>query len=141
MAVVAILGIGDETIPHDAHGIRVLRELKRIAGESGMTFIECGTVPENFSGLLRELSPSLVVLIDAVSPVPGDAAAVRVIDRESIGGISFSTHALPLTVFLDYIETTMHAKTLLIGVSSPLGAVPDAAACALAVKDIIEAQD
>ena len=144
MVRVAILGVGDETIPHDVHGMRVLRALKRLAKDhDDIAFIECGVVPENFLGLLRELSPELVVIIDAVSPASGDvqvpegAQAVRVIDRDSVGGISFSTHALPLTVFLDYIETTMGAKTLLIGVTGPLGKGLDVHASAEKVLTLI----
>ncbi|MBI4976385.1 MAG: hypothetical protein HZC28_02825 [Spirochaetes bacterium] len=118
--VTAVLGVGDETIPHDRAGIIVARELAALVKAEaigGIHVFECGVTPEHFSGVLRPLKPARVVIVDAMSPGVGEDNGVRVVSKDQIGGISFSTHALPLTVFLRYLESSLGCTTAIIGIT------------------------
>lgn len=85
----------------------------RIRGP-GWIALDCGTVPENFTGKVREISPELLVLVDAADMgiTPGE---FRVVAPEYIDDVAFGTHALPLRLLIDYVRP--HAgRILFIGI-------------------------
>lgn len=97
----------------DALGLEVLKLLRDKVPES-VRLIECGIMPENFTGVVERFEPSHVLLVDAASfnAKPG---VVRLVLPEEIGGVAVSTHALPLSVFAEVVQKTVKAKVLLLG--------------------------
>lgn len=65
-----------------------------------------GTAPENLTGEILRFEPSHILLVDAadLGLKPG---TVKLIDPETIGGASFSTHALPLKILADYLRQSL----------------------------------
>ena len=59
--------------------------------------------PENFTAEVRRLRPAAVVIVDCahMDEAPG---TLRLIDPREIGGVSFGTHGLPLSVLADYLS-------------------------------------
>ncbi|MHA1238647.1 MAG: hydrogenase maturation peptidase HycI [Candidatus Odinarchaeia archaeon] len=111
---VVIMGVGSEIRNDDAIGLRLIRSLKNEVPKEVIA-IECGPVPESFTGVVRSLKPSHVIIIDAaeMGKKPG---SIEIINKHNIIGISFSTHQLPLSVLIEYLEDTIDAKIVLIGV-------------------------
>lgn len=76
--------------------------------------IDCGTIPENFTGSLIKWKPDLVVLVDAADMglPPGE---IRRIPPEMISALHLSTHSLPLSLLMNYLQDTIK-KMVLVGI-------------------------
>ena len=116
---IAVVGIGHELRGDDAAGIAVVRLL---TGRENFLVIEAGAAPENHAHKLRRFQPDVVLLIDAaqMNLAPGEIAAF---DLSAVGGLSASTHTMPLTLFAHYITTELGCDVLLIGIQPENNAV------------------
>jgi hydrogenase 3 maturation protease len=97
------------------------------------------TAPESATGPIRTQKPSHLVVIDAAAlgTTPG---SVALLERQDIDGITFCTHALPLSVVIDFIQSdnpeldafavAVQAEQMLFG--EPLSARVEETAIALA---------
>ncbi len=111
---VAVVGIGDELQLHDRLGMVAARRIRRL-GVPGVSVFLAGCVPEAFTGPIRRLRPAHVLLLDAadMGAAPG---TVAIIGPERVAGARFSTHALPLAVVLEYLESTLAIPVTLVGI-------------------------
>ena len=57
--------------------------------------INGGSVPENFTGLIKKLDPSHIILIDA-SLMKKEAGEINIVNKDNIVDISISTHSMSL---------------------------------------------
>ena len=113
---VAILGIGNEFHGDDAAGIVLTRVLLESSiGHPRLMVVSTGTVPENFTGLLRLFAPDLVLLVDAAR-MDKEPGAACLLDFQSIEGCAGSTHTLSLNIFADYLSAELGCKPVLIGI-------------------------
>ena len=113
---IAIVGIGAELYGDDAIGILTARKLKpAFAQQEEVLVLEGGPLPESMTGPLRRFSPELVIFIDAadLGEPPG---SITMVDPDRIGGTSFSTHSMPLTLLMKFLEDELNCEMLLIGV-------------------------
>lgn len=113
---IAIVGIGAELHGDDAIGLLTARKLKpAFAQQEEVLLLEGGTLPESMTGPLRRFSPELVIFIDAadLGQLPG---TIKIVDPDRIGGTSFSTHSMPLTLLMKFLEDELNCEMLLIGV-------------------------
>ena len=71
------------------------------------------TAPENFSGEIKNFGPDVLLVVDTANMglPPGTAA---LIPTEEIGGVSFSTHRLPLRIMLDYLRRETGCRVYLL---------------------------
>ncbi len=106
-----LLGVGNEANGDDAIGPWIARRFSK----PGWRAVDCFTVPENYTGELRRMQPRRVVIIDAADMglQPGD---IRIVPKDRTGSATFTTHAMPLSVFIDYVEQVTDAQVTLIGV-------------------------
>lgn len=109
-----ILGIGNPLKGDDGLGPRIIELLSGRVPERAK-LLDCGSSPENFTGLIRRLNPTHVLMVDAarLGARPGAARLVRV---ERIKGLTVSTHTLPLSVLARYLQETVGARVALLGV-------------------------
>jgi len=122
-----VLGIGNRLGGDDAAGTLVVDMLNPAlsalsAGRHGakalltteIMAIDAGTAPEGYTSVIRQQRPDLLILVDAADMglPPG---AVRTITPEKISILSFSTHNIPLSMFVSYVEEFC-GKILLVGV-------------------------
>ena len=65
--------------------------------------IDAGTIPENYTGTVKNYKPENLVLVDAIDMnlEPGE---IRIVPKEKIGVMHISTHGIPLSVLIDYLE-------------------------------------
>ena len=114
----AVVGIGDELIPSDHLGISVAREIEQ-RKLPGVTVFFAGTVPESVTGPLRRYHPGHVLFLDAaeMGTRPG---TIAVIEPEMIHASLLSTHVLPLSVVMDYVEHEIGTCVTLLGIQPDL---------------------
>jgi hydrogenase maturation protease HycI len=112
----AIVGVGHELRGDDAAGLFVARALIPTARNyDWLTVIEAGPAPENCTGSLRRFCPDLVVLVDAAQ-MDLDPGGVRWLSWKDTGGISASTHSLPLHLVACYLHNELGCEVALIGI-------------------------
>jgi hydrogenase 3 maturation protease len=132
------LAVGSDLNGDDAVANRVAELLEPHTGDRIHTFIGA-TAPENCTGPIRRVNPTHLVVIDAAD-IGKPAGTIELLDPQRIAGVSFCTHALPLTVIIDYILKSCPAcKPIVIGVqpqrldfAEPLSPPVEAAAQELA---------
>ncbi len=114
-----VLGIGNEERSDDGAGTRVARLVRRLC-RTRPTRVPClavpgGAAPENFTGAMRRFSPDRVVMVDAVSAglPPGQVETLR---PEDLGGISLSSHTMPLGILRDYLRGAGFADQIVLGI-------------------------
>ena len=120
MSGTIVLGIGNRLGGDDAAGTHVVdmlnRRRKRSMGSSmpEIVAIDTGTAPESYTSVIREHRPDLLIMVDAADMglPPG---TLRIIPPEKISVLSFSTHHMPLSMLVSYVNEFC-GKILLVGV-------------------------
>ena len=109
---VVVMGIGNPCRGDDAAG-SLLAQL--ISDVPGVRVIDAQDVPENYVRQVVGEGPDTVVLIDSVDlkSAPG---SVAFLDKDQVAGYWPSTHRVPLTLLMDYLERDTHAHIFLIAV-------------------------
>jgi hydrogenase 3 maturation protease len=108
-----VLCIGNRDGGDDAIGPYIADRLSTIQLHD-MIIIDAGIAPENFTGVIKQHNPDTLLIIDAIdmSITPGE---IRMVPPERIGLMHISTHGIPLSVFIKYLEQYMK-KIILIGI-------------------------
>ena len=107
---VALLGIGNPLKGDDGVGPLLISRLK---DKTRAYLFDCGEVPENYIGPIIESKPQTIIIVDA-SDWGARAGEVRLIKKEEIQNLSFSTHGASLRLFLDYIEKQLPSTHIVI---------------------------
>ena len=110
MATNILLGIGNPLNGDDGAGMLVAGQFRK----EGWISLSCGTVPENFTGIIRKIRPDCLVLVDAAAMglSPGE---FRIIPRHKIADVSIGTHQLPLSLLIDFLSDAA-GRIVLIGI-------------------------
>ncbi len=111
---IAILGIGNDLKADDGIGPYVIEQLHQ-RNPPHIELINASTVPENFLSHLVDSHPHLILLIDAAL-MQTEPGTIQLIDKDTIGGIAFSSHSLPLTFFIEYLENNITTTILILGI-------------------------
>jgi hydrogenase maturation protease HycI len=113
---VAVVGVGNELNGDDAAGTQVAAKLKAVSGfPEHFLPINAGSIPENASGVLRRFQPDVVILVDAAD-FGGETGEVKWLEAEEIGGMSASSHTLPLPVLGQFLEAELNCKVEYLGI-------------------------
>jgi len=111
---VVLVGVGETLRGDDGVGIKII-ELLDESILRNVLILNTGSVPEAYTGKLVEHNSTHVLLLDAAN-FGGEPGDVKLIDSTRIGGQAISTHNLPLTIFISYVEKVLGSKVLLLGV-------------------------
>lgn len=137
---VVLMGIGNPLRGDDAVGLAVIDHLERRTLEDAL-LLKAESVPENFTGLIREYEPTHVLMVDSAE-LDAPPGVARVIPADAIMESRISTHTSSLRTLITFIELTTGSKVTLIGVQ-PLsmefgaGLSPVAEAASKEVADVI----
>jgi hydrogenase 3 maturation protease len=120
MSRTIVLGIGNWLGGDDAAGTCLVDMLNQRQHKAKTlhsretTTIDAGTAPESYTSVIRRQRPDLLILVDAADMglPPG---ALRTIPPEKISILCFSTHSMPLPMFVSYVQEFC-GKILVIGV-------------------------
>jgi hydrogenase 3 maturation protease len=111
-----VLGIGMNWKSDDRLGVALARSLaKKLPAEPDIRIISGGEAPENFTGAIRDFSPSHVILLDAVDHglEPG---TVFLADEQSITIGDMTSHHLPLRLLMRFLGASLPCRVILVGV-------------------------
>ena len=111
---VVLVGIGNPMRGDDGVGVKIIERLEEM-GLTGVMLLNTETVPEAFTGKVESYEPTHVLLLDAAN-FGGRPGETRLIDSTHIGGQAISTHSLPLSIFISYIEKSLGITVLLLGI-------------------------
>jgi hydrogenase 3 maturation protease len=105
-----LLGIGNPLRGDDGAGNYVADRFRA----PGWIVLDCGTIPENFTGVVRRERPDLLVLVDAADMgiAPGE---FRIVQPDDIAAVTFGTHALPLNIMIGFLSHHVD-RILFIGI-------------------------
>jgi hydrogenase 3 maturation protease len=111
---IVILGIGNSIRKDDYVGVAIAKLLKE-KNLSNILVLECETVPESFTSIIKEAKPTHVLMVDAanLNATPGFA---KMISIDEINDFSLSTHDLPLSLLAKFIAYETKAKVALLGI-------------------------
>ncbi|AEK72746.1 hydrogenase maturation peptidase HycI [Thermococcus sp. 4557] len=111
---VVVCGIGNEVRGDDAFGVLVAERLKEMVNNPNVLILNCGEVPESYTGKITKFEPDLVVFVDAVD-FGGEHGEIVLANPEGTLGEAVSTHSLPLKVLVGYLKTRLNAEFVLLG--------------------------
>ncbi len=110
------MGIGNEIKGDDGLGPSIAKCLSKLFHfDENVTVFDGGTVPENYTGSIRKKNPTHIILIDAVE-MKKEPGYIRVVNKEEIANYNISTHAMPVSFLIKYMETTIGSDIILIGI-------------------------
>jgi len=77
--------------------------------------LNAATAPENHTIEIREINPSHLIIIDAVefNQEPG---SFIIVDKNQIDTFNFSTHTMPISFLINYLEDSVGCKVLTMGI-------------------------
>jgi hydrogenase maturation protease HycI len=121
---IAVLGVGSDLRGDDAAGVLVARRLMPSCAGAGSkcAVFEGGTAPENLTGeILRFVrgrgdgERGHVVFVDTADMglKPG---SICLLERGDLAGVSFSTHQLPLSIIMDYLQASLPVDITIIAI-------------------------
>ena len=110
---IAILGIGNDLRSDDGIGPYIVNTIK--FDNPNVMIENVGSVPEGFARPLAEFGATRIIMIDAADmrKPPGH---IELVTKDRIGGISISTHSMPLSFLMIYLEQETGGETILLGV-------------------------
>ncbi len=113
----AILGVGNLDKADDAAGSLCVALIRtNFHGvRPDLLVLQGGASPENETGRLREFQPTEVVIIDAAlgGHPPG---TVFIVDARDISQDDLSTHHMPLSLLIRYLEASLECRVLCVGI-------------------------
>jgi hydrogenase 3 maturation protease len=92
--------VGNKKAGDDGVGSFIATSLKKM---KNINYLDCGIIPENYTSLVKKYNPNKLVIIDAadMNLKPGE---FRIISKEKIGLMHISTHNIPLSILINYLE-------------------------------------
>ncbi len=111
---VVILGIGNKTRGDDAAGIRTIQKLEDRLESENLLLINTGNTPEKFTSKVKKFEPDKVLLIDSIDS-GSEPGTITLAKSSDVSSYSVSTHRLPLSKLMDYLEKETGAKIRLLG--------------------------
>lgn len=104
--------IGSPILLDDGAGPALFSELEAFPAE-GVVPVNCETTPENQLAPLRKNPPRVLMVADAADMgLPG--GSIRRMNLEDTGGITFSSHGIPLSLLLEPLKKSV--EILVIGI-------------------------
>jgi len=110
---IAILGIGNDLRTDDGLGPYIVNTIK--FDHPNVMIENVGSVPEGFARPLADFGAKRIIMIDAADmrKAPGH---VELVTKDRIGGISISTHSMPLSFLMMYLEQETGGESILVGI-------------------------
>jgi hydrogenase 3 maturation protease len=110
--------VGNEELGDDGAALIAAADLKKKLGkrrQSRISVILGKETPESCSGRIRRFEPDLVLILDAAraGKKPG---SVFLADKKKIAVEEITTHRIPLSLLVDYLEQSIGCKVLILGI-------------------------
>ncbi len=109
-----IMGIGNDICGDDGIGPYIVENIKHLES-SNVSILNATTVPENFTGKIRKIDPTHIIIVDAVIMNEGPGK-IKLVKKEEVAGVSISTHSMSLSYLVNYLELEKPYNILFIGI-------------------------
>ena len=96
-----VMCIGNREGGDDAIGPYIADKIKKEIND--LVVLDCDTVPENYTSVVKQHKPTNLIIIDAVE-MDLDSGEIRIVPKEKIGRMHISTHGIPISVLINYLE-------------------------------------
>jgi hydrogenase 3 maturation protease len=108
---IVFVGVGNQMLGDDGIGPTLLDLL---SGNVPHT-VNAGVTPEEYTGVIRRLNPSVVVFLDAAyfGAEPGQ---VKIIMPEEVSQVRVSTHKISLEILMEYLKSETGADVFILGI-------------------------
>jgi hydrogenase 3 maturation protease len=97
----------------------VVQALEKKQSRSGpwprLSLFYGATAPENLTGEIKKFQPSHLIIIDSAD-VGQEPGTIEIISPDQVGGISFSSHMMPIKVMVDYMLQSIDCRVIVIGI-------------------------
>lgn len=109
-----IMGIGNDIRGDDGIGPYIVERIKNLES-SNISILNATTAPENFTGKIRKIDPTHIIIVDAIimNECPGK---IKLVKKEEVAGVSISTHSMSLSYLVNYLELEKPYNILFIGI-------------------------
>ena len=102
--------IGSPILLDDGAGPALFSELEAFPAE-GVVPVNCETTPENWIAPLSKNPPQVLMVADAADMgLPG--GSVRRMNLEDTGGVTFSSHGIPLSLLLEPLKKSVEIEVI-----------------------------
>ena len=100
---VLIIGMGNRLKGDDGVGSIIAEKLKEKIRKENLFVIDAENAPENYTGKIKEISPELLLIIDAVdfNSYPGD---FKIFEINEIKDTTVSTHNFSISLLKKFIK-------------------------------------
>ena len=109
-----IMGIGNDICGDDGIGPYIVENIKHLES-SNVSILNVTTAPENFTGKIRKIDPTHIIIVDAVIMNEGPGK-IKIVKKEEVAGVSLSTHSMSLSYLVNYLELEKPYNILFIGI-------------------------
>ncbi|TXT56808.1 MAG: Hydrogenase 3 maturation protease [Candidatus Thorarchaeota archaeon] len=110
---VAILGIGNDLRTDDGLGPYIVENLS--IDDPNVLIENVGSVPEAFARPLAEFGAERIIMVDAAD-MRKPVGHIELVTKDRIGGIAISTHSMPLSLLMMYLEQETGGQAILLGI-------------------------
>lgn len=117
---IVIMGIGNTLRGDDGLGpmlIDILYDklVNSSINSDDVYLLNAGTAPENHTIEIREINPTHVIIVDAVE-FNQEAGNFIIVNKEQIDTFNFSTHTMPVSFLINYLEDSVGCEILTLGI-------------------------
>ena len=104
------MGMGNTLRQDDGVGVTIARAFSA----PGWISLDCGTVPENFSSIIRNHHPEILILIDAavMGKPPGTFCKIP---EDNVPEAGMATHQMPVSMLMGFLKDAAR-EIILIGI-------------------------
>ncbi len=110
-----LVGIGNRSRGDDAAGLKVVDKVGEKIDREEILFLNTGTVPEKYTSKIKEFEPDNILLIDSVE-IEEEPGTVSLVDPDGILKEKVSSHRLPLSMLIEYLEEETDGEVFFIGI-------------------------
>ena len=97
-----VMCVGNRDGGDDAVGPYIADKLKKSENDDFLV-LDCGIVPENYTSVVKQHKPRNLIIVDAVE-MRLKSGEIRIVPKEKIGSMHISTHSIPLSILISYLE-------------------------------------
>ncbi len=132
-----VCGIGNRMRGDDAAGPLVIDELNKTIKSEDTMFLDCGELPENMIKRITSFKPDKLILVDTAD-LGEEPGTFRKIKTEEIKDQAISTHRMPLTMLVKFLNSRIKFDLVFIGIQPKQSGLnePVSLECKMAVRKV-----
>jgi hydrogenase 3 maturation protease len=108
---IVFVGVGNRMLGDDGVGPALLDLLIGNVSHA----VDTGVTPEEYTGVIRRLNPSVIVFLDAAD-FGAEPGQMKIIMAEEVSKVRISIHKISLEILMEYLKSETGADVFIIGI-------------------------